>query len=100
MTWEEYVVHLIRGLLIFGTVIISLGVWKYLSKKPPGMETLYDLMIKNTIIIVNLKLVAGQMVLLKFGVVYPKFLAFVLVYFDFSTLWSLHLQIVVAILIR
>ena len=100
MNLEEYLVHSIRGLLVLGTVLISIGVWKYLEKKAPGMVTLYDLMIKDMIFIVNLKQLAGQLAMFKFWAEYPKELALTLVYFDFATIWTFFLQIFVTVGIR
>ena len=100
MNLEEYLVHSIRSILVLGTIMISLGVWKYLKKKAPGMETLYDLMIKDMIFIVNLKTLAGQLVMFKFWAEYPKHLALTFVYFDFALIWTFFLQILVTVGIR
>ena len=46
MNSEEMIIHCFRAFLIVISLMIFLGVWKYLQKKALGMETLYDLMIK------------------------------------------------------
>ena len=68
--------------------MIFLGVWKYLQKKALGMETLYDLMIKDAIIMMILKMVSTQLVLFKFEDTYEYHLAFVIVLFDYICIWA------------
>ena len=52
---------------IFGIVsgIMLYLIWKYLSKKPLGMETLFDLLIKDLILTLAMSLIIFQMGLVK-----------------------------------
>ena len=100
MNTEEIFYHTLRLIVVLGTILILGGVWKYLNKKPLGMQTLFDLMIQDLIIATFMKTICSQLVLFKFVQEYPYYLAFVLVYFDYISVWVFFLQIFVTVLIR
>ena len=100
MNREEIFYHALRLIFVLGTILILGGVWKYLKKKPLGMQTLFDLMIQDLIIATFMKTLCSQLVLFKFGQEYPHYLAFVLVYFDYISVWAFFLQVFVTVLIR
>ena len=100
MNSEEMIIHCFRAFLIGISLIIFLGVWKYLQKKALGMETLYDLMIKDAIIMMILKMVSTQLVLFKFVETYEYHLAFAIVLFDYICIWASVCHILATILIR
>ena len=81
----EVVFYQITGLVLaIGTSVILLGIWKYLDKKALGMQTLFDLMIKDLIISTTCFVFSSQLVLLKFVEKYNYYLAYILVYFDYG----------------
>ena len=100
MNTEEIFYHALRLIVVLGTILILGGVWKYLNKKPLGMQTLFDLMIQDLIIATFMKTICSQLVLFKFVQEYPYYLAFVLVYLDYISAWVFFLQIFVTVLIR
>ena len=95
MNTEEIFYHALRLIVVLGTILILGGVWKYLNKKPLGMQTLFDLMIQDLIIANFMKTICSQLVLFKFVQEYPYYLAFVLVYFDYISVWVFFLQVFV-----
>ena len=49
MLAEELFLHIVRTILIIGAAIKGCLIWNYLSKKPLGMQTIFDQMIKDLI---------------------------------------------------
>ena len=97
----EMISYQITGLILaIGAGFILLGVWKYLDKKALGMQTLFDLMIKDLIVSTACFVLSSQLVLLKFVEKYNYYLAYILVYFDYGSVWAFFLQIFITVLLR
>ena len=91
----------LAGLVMaIGTSVILLGIWKYLDKKALGMQTLFDLMVKDLIVSTACFVLSSQLVLLKLVEKYNYYLAFVFVYFDYGSVWAFFLQIFVTVFLR
>ena len=97
----EMIFYQITGLILaIATGFILLGVWKYLDNKALGMQTLFDLMIKDLIVSTASFVLSSQLVLLKFAEKYNYYLAYILVYFDYGSVWAFFLQIFITVLLR
>ena len=97
----EMIFYQITGLILaIATGFILLGVWKYLDNKALGMQTLFDLMIKDLIVSTACFVLSSQLVLLKFAEKYNYYLAYILVYFDYGSVWAFFLQIFITVLLR
>ena len=86
--------------MAIGTSVILLGIWKYLDKKALGMQTLFDLMVKDLIVSAACFVLSSQLVLLKLVEKYNYYLAFVFVYFDYGSVWAFFLQIFATVFFR
>ena len=64
------------------------------------MQTLFDLMIKDLIIRTACFVLGSQLVLLKFIKSYNYYLAFILVFNDYGSIWAFFLQIFITVFIR
>ena len=72
MDYEIYFWIVFKG--IFGIIsgIMLYLIWKYLSKKPLGLETLFDLLIKDLILTLAMSLITFQISMIKAKYFCPK----------------------------
>ena len=98
--FEEQIVFFILQALVWLVAILSLSmIWIYISNKAPGMQTLYDCMVKDLILFSMVSLAGVTLINMDFGGV-PPWVAVCLMCFRFWSGMALLNQLLVVIIVR
>ena len=84
--------------LIASAILIL--IWKYLRNKPLGMQTLFDSMIKDYILIVFANFISSNLIFIKFKDEYSHETAMTLIKIQTCVAVAMFLQIFIALIIR
>ena len=84
--------------LIASAILIL--IWKYLRNKPLGMQTLFDSMIKDYILIVFANFISSNLIFIKFKDEYSHEIAMTLIKIQTCVAVAMFLQIFIALIIR
>ena len=99
MTGEQIIVYFLL-ILVWLLAVISLSmIWIYISNKAPGMQTLYDCMIKDLVLVSMLRFAGRAAINMVFGKV-PPWLAVCLICFRFMSGMATLVQLFLVIVVR
>ena len=93
MQAEEIILHCVRVILLIGSLTKVYLIWNYLNKKPLGMQTILDQVIKDFIRLGIIGLIPSSLATFKFEQPYAIYTArAILIFFKFGTfcfIWQL-----------
>ena len=99
--FEDLLLHSIWTITLSLTFCLLLVIWMYLSKKPLGMQTVFDDMIKDLIILRILLVISSASINLDLGLrPWNPTMAFMAVLFQHAIAFALIMQVFATVLIR